>query len=249
MYRAYQSKSVVLDFLDNARPSVPGIYVGLGSSSATSGLYRGGFYLRVADNISLDIGQGLSASCDTLFSFVGNVNNCKAVRSTIMRLRHPRSILIDRSTGQRDADADYVQTIHRSKFVLAPRGFGPSSWRLFETMRAGRVPVIISDDWVPPRGLDWERFAVRVAERDVGAVPQRLEQLESRAVEMGRLARQAYLDNFSSSTAFDWVAMQALQIVAEQSLGAERNGKWATARQHGELRQLLRSEIAVRVGR
>lgn len=249
MYRAYKSKSVVLDFLDSPRPSVPGIYVGLASSNKLSRLYRGGFYLRVADNVSLDIDQEKHASCDTLFSFIGKVNNHKTVRSAIMRLQHPRSILIDRNTGQRDADADYVQTIHRSKFVLAPRGFGPSSWRLFETMRAGRVPVIISDDWVPPNGLDWKSFAVRVAERDVSAVPQRLEHLESRAGEMGRLARQAYLDNFSSATAFDWVATQALQIVAEQSLGAERNGKWTTARQHGELSQLIREEIAVRVGR
>lgn len=250
LYMAYQAKSVVLDFFDNARPSVPGIYVGLASSlRPNSSSYRGGFYLRVADNAHLDRPNKDATGQDTLFSFIGNVQNHVELRSAIMGLRHSRSILIDRSTGQRDDDVDYVRTIHRSKFVLAPRGLGPSSWRLFETMRAGRVPVVISDDWVPPNDVDWEKFAVRLAERDVSQIPARLERLEPRAGEMGRFARQAYVDNFSSLCAFDWVASQALSIVESGNSVASARSRWMTAHRCGELSNLLREEVAVRIGR
>ncbi len=37
----------------------------------------------------------------------------------------------------------------------APRGIGASSVRIFEAMRAGRAPVIISDDWIVPPVGDW----------------------------------------------------------------------------------------------
>src|SRR2546423_4170060 len=35
-----------------------------------------------------------------------------------------------------------------SKFILCSRGVGTSSVRLFDTMRMGRVPVILSDQWL-----------------------------------------------------------------------------------------------------
>lgn len=249
MFKAYPEKSLAIDFFDNARPVIPGIYVGLGGGLAASSVYRGGFYLRVADNARLDNVKQDTSLCDTLFSFVGNVSNHPSLRGAIMRLRHPRSILLDRSTGQRDDDHEYIRTIHRSKFVLAPRGLGPSSWRLFETMRAGRVPVVISDTWVPPYGIDWEGVAVRVAEKDVSQIPERLEWLEPRAEAMGRLARQAYVANFSSLGAFDWVASQALQICDSGKLVSPTQRPWTIAFQCNELRTLLRDEVAVRFGR
>jgi hypothetical protein len=35
-----------------------------------------------------------------------------------------------------------------------PAGIGPATYRLFEAMELGRVPVILSDEWVPRKGLD-----------------------------------------------------------------------------------------------
>jgi Exostosin family len=44
----------------------------------------------------------------------------------------------------------YITVLQQSAFILCPIGKGPSSMRIFEAMRAGRAPVIISDAWDPP---------------------------------------------------------------------------------------------------
>ena len=51
--------------------------------------------------------------------------------------------------------------------MLCPRGQGTSSIRLFEAMRMGIAPVIISDKWIGPKGPEWESFAVFVKEKDI----------------------------------------------------------------------------------
>jgi hypothetical protein len=72
----------------------------------------------------------------------------------------------------------YAEVIARSKFVLCPRGHGPSSFRLYEALAAGRVPVVISNNWLAPPRIDWSRCIVRVGEKDVRGLPRLLERLE-----------------------------------------------------------------------
>lgn len=86
----------------------------------------------------------------------------------------------------------YLREIRGSKFALAPRGLGTSTARLYEIMRLGRAPVVLSDEWVPPHGLPWHDFAVRVAESRVGDLPELLAELEPSAAEMGVNARVAW---------------------------------------------------------
>jgi len=86
------------------------------------------------------------------------------VRGKIMELQHPRAVVEDvrprREDSSRSAmDTDYWSLMARSKFVLCPRGVGRGSYRVFETLCAGRVPVIVSDDWQLPDGVDWEAIA------------------------------------------------------------------------------------------
>ncbi len=87
--------------------------------------------------------------------------------------------------------------MRNSKFVLCPRGRATVSIRLFETMELGRVPVILSDEWVPPDGPDWPGCSLRVPERRVGGLPALLRSCEPNAEEMGRQARAAWEQWFS----------------------------------------------------
>ena len=117
---------------------------------------------------------------DLLFSFRGSPTH--RVRRALAGVRHPRGVIeLCHGAGVVSAQAQdrYAELVARSKFVLCPRGHGPSSFRIFETLAAGRVPVIISDDWLAPPRLPWERCAIRVAERQVGEIPQILESFES----------------------------------------------------------------------
>jgi hypothetical protein len=103
-----------------------------------------------------------------------------------------------------DALRRYADLCANSKFILCPRGIGTSSLRLFETLQAGRVPVIVSDDWVPPRGPDWPRFAVFVAEDRIADIPAVLEAEEEHWAQKSALARQAWEDFFAPDTLFHY---------------------------------------------
>jgi len=76
----------------------------------------------------------------------------------------------------------------------------------------GRVPVIISDDWVEPNGPNWEGFSIRVAEREIADIPRLLEAREPDALAMGNLAREEWQRWFSDEVAFHRVVDWCLQI-------------------------------------
>jgi len=114
----------------------------------------------------------------------------------------------------------YVDVMAKSKFVLCPRGVGTSSWRLFEAMKMGRAPVIISDQWVPPSGPDWSTFSIRVCERDVARIPQILEERAEHAAAMGLAARSQWEQWFSEATCFHSIAGWCGEISASRRVPA-----------------------------
>ncbi|XXG48100.1 hypothetical protein AAC387_Pa02g2630 [Persea americana] len=63
----------------------------------------------------------------------------------------------------------YIQYMKSSKYCICPRGYEVNSPRVVEAIFYECVPVIISDNFVAPffEVLDWEAFAVFVAEKDV----------------------------------------------------------------------------------
>ena len=69
----------------------------------------------------------------------------------------------------------YLDFLRKTKFVLCPRGYGLGSCKLFEAMKAGRVPVIMSDRYVLPEGPDWSACSVRIRENEIERIPSILE--------------------------------------------------------------------------
>ncbi|KAI3838921.1 hypothetical protein MKX03_002697 [Papaver bracteatum] len=64
---------------------------------------------------------------------------------------------------------NYAQHMKSSKYCICARGYEVNSPRVVEAIFYECVPVIISDNYVPPffEVLDWEAFAVFVAEDDI----------------------------------------------------------------------------------
>ncbi len=151
-----------------------------------------------------------------LYSFYGNLR--MPVRRELRHLRHPRGVVkkwtfgLYRDDKPKEPQLEYADLLADSKFVLCPRGLGTSSSRLFETMQAGRVPVIISDDWVPPRGPAWDELAVFVPENRVADIPRLLEQAEARWPDMARRARAAWEEFFAPDTVFHYFVEQLLPL-------------------------------------
>ena len=97
-----------------------------------------------------------------------------------------------------DGSCRYCHELADTVFSLCPRGFGSSSFRLFESMAWGCIPVIVSDAFQPfGPGLDWDDFSIRVRESDIEDIPARLVAVADRAEVMSASARAAWQQYFS----------------------------------------------------
>jgi len=68
--------------------------------------------------------------------------------------------------------------INKSKFVLCPRGYGATSFRLYEIIQMQRVPVYISDDTFLPfaEEVNWDRLAICVDPDKISEIPELVEE-------------------------------------------------------------------------
>ncbi|MFC1548566.1 exostosin family protein [Candidatus Omnitrophota bacterium] len=69
---------------------------------------------------------------------------------------------------------DFIDITSRSLFALCPRGYGRTSYKLYEALALGSIPVYIWDDieWLPYRDrLDWDDFSISINIRDIEKLP------------------------------------------------------------------------------
>jgi len=112
---------------------------------------------------------------------------------------------------------EYIQLLQDSDFILCPRGRGTSSMRIFEAMRAGRVPVIISDKWTPPPFIDWARISIRVKEDEVDKVPGLLREYQRHAREMGNRAQDEWNRVFGEEGLFHHTVEACLLLLEKRN--------------------------------
>ncbi len=184
---------------------LPGLYTGLTPAVFNPNRHRGWAYLFPPLHSRFLLSPD-SVEPTLLFSFRGARSH--PVRERLLTLTfqsgHPFRIThMDRWFNHtEDETVSYVQEILASHFVLCPRGLSPSSHRCYEVMALGRCPVIIADDWIPPRGIDWETCSVRVAEADIDRLPEILTRLLPEAPVMGAAARAAWQHSFGYDRRF-----------------------------------------------
>jgi len=71
---------------------------------------------------------------------------------------------------------EYVQNIVESDYVVCTRGAGNFSYRLYETLSCGRIPVFVDTDCVLPYDflVDWREHCVWVEEDDLPQIGERV---------------------------------------------------------------------------
>lgn len=74
----------------------------------------------------------------------------------------------------------FVDITCSSKFALAPRGYGKQSFRLYEILQLGAVPVYVSDFHYLPwmEELDWNDFCVPVNEDELDQIDDILKSID-----------------------------------------------------------------------
>lgn len=65
-------------------------------------------------------------------------------------------------TASSDDHKNYQNHMLRNTYVLCPRGYENFSFRFYETLAYGRIPVLIDTDTVLPPNVNWDELCVRV---------------------------------------------------------------------------------------
>ena len=222
LYRRYPEKCFLFDWVDYVRPVMPGVYASLRRKHYSPEQARTGFYVK-PENPLIDY-RPLTGNERYLASFVGS-SNTHPVREEIFKFNRPDIYLLDSSKesyrvrfhGSADERTDfwkrYADSIGDASFSLCPGGRAPGTVRLYESMKVGRGCIILSDEWPPNEDVDWNSFAVFVPEKDVAKVPALLDELKSRAKEMGERARAEWEKWFAEDVQFHWVVELCLKML------------------------------------
>jgi hypothetical protein len=81
----------------------------------------------------------------------------------------------DRKFGsQEEAQQDYERHMFRNTYILCPRGIENYSFRFYEAIARGRVPVLIDTDTVLPLGTDWDELCLRIPFGELNQLEERI---------------------------------------------------------------------------
>lgn len=206
LFRKFPDRCFAYDFQDEPPGILPGVYVSLSRRWQNPNRFRAGGYLEMYNRYTMQFADyARETEPDLLFSFRGSAKPNR-VRSALFEANFSGpDIAMTRTDRWFDYSGDekelYVQEICRSRFVLCPRGVATSSYRMYETMALGRVPVVISDDWESPPGIDWDSIILRVPENDIADIPDILRAREGEWRERGERGRAVWEQFFHPDVA------------------------------------------------
>ncbi len=222
-YKKYPQKCVLYHDADLSITTLPTISPSIEKWQYHPRHKRSFHYIaRVTENHSIDNATvDYSEKRHYLYSFIGSKTH--PIRDKIQAIAHPRNTFILDTTGSnawqlndielRQYEQQYLDVSKESYFILTPRGIGPNSYRLFESMQLGRVPVIISDAFVKIPNLQWDRFSITIPESKIRMIPAILNERIDDANEMGKLARKCWEDYFSPGVSLYHLVEAAAELV------------------------------------
>jgi hypothetical protein len=145
---------------------------------------------------------------DIFCSFVGSLTH--SIRSEMYSLlnNNPKYYLKVGQWSPSISDENlqnFLDITSRSIFSLCPRGYGKSSFRLYEVMQLGSIPVFIYDQkWIPFEDeIDWNEFCVLIDAKNIqnidtilsGYTPDRIKQMQDNLYNY-------WVDNFTMKSIF-----------------------------------------------
>jgi len=92
----------------------------------------------------------------------------------------------------------------RSQYVLCPRGYGPTSYRLYEAFQYGAVPVYISDRfWLPWEDeVTWDDLIIKITPEQIPDIKTILDRYDEKREAMIEYAASIYDEFFSIEGVF-----------------------------------------------
>lgn len=127
-------------------------------------------YIRTSQNPTIDVGGNPPSERPILAFFAGGLHGY--LRPILLKHWHNK-VADMKIFGPMPRDLEgktkYRELMKSSKYCICARGYEVHTPRIVESIHYECVPVIISDNYVPPflEVLNWEAFAVFVLEKDV----------------------------------------------------------------------------------
>jgi hypothetical protein len=218
--RRYPEKTFMYNEHDRPFCTLPGVYAQMPKPYFDPTRQRASGFVRLHNPYIEDVARGIKDP-DVLFSFSGR--RTSPIRARVLELRHPDGLIWNDEqydpyivVNRGDMPRRYAEIMGRSRFVICPRGIGTSTFRLFETLQAGRVPVIVSDDWVQPEGPKWDTSSLRVAEADIHRIPEIVSEADARWPDLASKALAAWREWFAPEVTFHRMIESCADILSKR---------------------------------
>jgi hypothetical protein len=107
----------------------------------------------------------------------------------------------------------YIEMILNAQFSICPSGWGPASFRLFESMALRRCPVIVSDKIVLPQGPNWDECSIKILQKDLKHLESILLERSKDYITLGENARKEWELYFRQDKTYEYCANQLNDLI------------------------------------
>ncbi|MBE3122190.1 MAG: exostosin family protein [Thermoplasmata archaeon] len=146
---------------------------------------------------------------EILASFLGSEGTHPIRKQMFDALKKEDLFIVEDVYTKRDNTPHFAEVTEKSCFTLCPRGYGKTSFRLYEAMQLGSVPVYISDvHWLPyTQFVNWNKFCVLVKPEEIKDLSKRLRVLYASGEYkvMAEAAKKVYEEYFCFESMFKWI--------------------------------------------
>jgi hypothetical protein len=107
---------------------------------------------------------------------------------------------------------DYELLARNSVFTLAPAGFGRWTYRFFQAIQWGSIPVLLSDDYIKPFGsvIPYDTFCITIPEKEVLSIDSILRSITPSEVKKLQNALEANQHHFTRKAFFEMLCDQLI---------------------------------------
>ncbi len=164
---------------------------------AHMGHYRSDVRLKLLDAAQADGGSDILVDLGGEWHF-----------NKIVYQEQVQNVAVDMASQEKHDNSTlrYNQILSDSVFSLCPEGAGPNTLRVWESLAVGAIPVILSDEWAPPKvpdsKLEIEDCCVFFAVSEIGGLFEYLRSLPEERLEKMQLACVEIYKHFRNFKAF-----------------------------------------------
>jgi len=212
----YPEKVFTINSDDCATGLLRGLYTSLPKYRFNSSIHAIVPYMHFPNDLVF-AGHSMNIAPVYLASWRGNTKSNRIRSKMVSSLKSKNGFYLETTNSWLNHDLDekksYVNLIRAAKFSLCPAGWAPVSFRIYESMALGRCPVIIADDFEPPKGPDWKDFAVFYPQKDINLLSSFLCQNEQLAKDYGKNAFEVWKRYFCADVVKEYYTHTLLSLI------------------------------------